>query len=193
MGIVHQYGTPIFVHATIGTWYSGKALSFSYSITDMNTNSVISSNTSFVEIATGDYVVSLSLPVGAYTVYVSNPDLWQGTKVVTIEVVDKIATDSLLQSVSTNSLSNSDPRLAYLDTNISSRASSLDIEASPILQSISSDLALIKAIETGTWSIVGQQMLFYDANNIEILRFDLLDKNGNPTSDPGHIYNRVLV
>ncbi len=44
------------------------------------------------------------------------------------------------------------------------------------------DIEIIKQIETGKWEILNNQMIFYKDDNVtEIMRFDLFDKNGNPS------------
>lgn len=45
-----------------------------------------------------------------------------------------------------------------------------------------SALEFIQNIEGGRWHIIGNQMIFYEADNVtEIARFNLLDAGGNPT------------
>jgi hypothetical protein len=59
---------------------------------------------------------------------------------------------------------------------------------------IQPDLEYIKAIEEGTWEIVGNQMIFYDRTSptpVEIARFNLFDSEGSPTSE--NIYKRVPI
>jgi hypothetical protein len=48
--------------------------------------------------------------------------------------------------------------------------------------------------EGGRWHIDGTQMVFYEDDNVtEIARFDLLDADGAPTSDPAAARQRVRV
>lgn len=50
----------------------------------------------------------------------------------------------------------------------------------------------ISDIESGSWEISGTQMIFYKPDNItEIMRFDLFDKNNNPSGN--EIFKRVKV
>lgn len=45
------------------------------------------------------------------------------------------------------------------------------------------DFATILAVETGKWEIVNNQMIFYEEDDeTELLRFNLFDADGNPTS-----------
>lgn len=44
------------------------------------------------------------------------------------------------------------------------------------------DVAFIKAVESGKWEILNDQMIFYDTSGAEILRFNLFDINGVPTN-----------
>ena len=56
---------------------------------------------------------------------------------------------------------------------------------------LQADLAVVRAVETGRWQIVNNQMRFYDTTNTLILTFDLLDLAGLPTMDA--VYQRVPV
>jgi len=44
------------------------------------------------------------------------------------------------------------------------------------------DVDFIKAVESGKWEILNDQMIFYDTSGAEILRFNLFDINGLPTN-----------
>ena len=50
-------------------------------------------------------------------------------------------------------------------------------------------LDFIHKVEGGNWTLVGDQMVFFDVNNDEIARFDLLDAEGNPTIE--NVFRRV--
>lgn len=49
------------------------------------------------------------------------------------------------------------------------------------INNVESITSTILNIEQGTWEINNNQMIFYDPDGNEIMRFDLLDKEGNPT------------
>lgn len=52
------------------------------------------------------------------------------------------------------------------------------------MDSIAADLAFIRKIEAGRWKIVGNQMIFYDIDNVTpIATFNLFDGVGSPTED----------
>lgn len=54
---------------------------------------------------------------------------------------------------------------------------------------VQADAALIRAVETGRWQIVANQMVFYDEQDVEILRFDLLNEAGLPSMSD--VFQRV--
>ncbi len=64
--------------------------------------------------------------------------------------------------------------------------SNLALEASlqalaPILESIGLNVAFIRSISGGRWNIVNSNLICYDeGNTVEVARFSLKDKNGNP-------------
>lgn len=67
-----------------------------------------------------------------------------------------------------------------------------DIATQSLLSLISSDLALVKQIESGRWEIDSNQMIFYDTDNTTpILTFDLFDSNGDPSED--NVFERTPV
>ena len=52
------------------------------------------------------------------------------------------------------------------------------------LQGIQDKVNFIASIEGGRWKIVNNQMIFYDSDNeTEIARFNLYDKNGQPSEE----------
>lgn len=54
------------------------------------------------------------------------------------------------------------------------------------------DLTFLEAVEGGRWHIVGNQMIFYEADNVtEAMRFNLFDAAGNPTMT--NVMERVRV
>ena len=54
------------------------------------------------------------------------------------------------------------------------------------------DLEFIRAVESGRWKIVGNQMIFYDEDGVaELMRFNLFDEAGFPTM--GNVFERVRV
>lgn len=56
------------------------------------------------------------------------------------------------------------------------------LEPISVVDDFISKIATIFSVETGKWEIVANQMLFYNEADEEILRFDLFDDAGNPTS-----------
>jgi len=50
-------------------------------------------------------------------------------------------------------------------------------------------LNFLHHIEGGNWTLVGDQMVFFDVNNNEIARFDLFDAEGNATIE--NVFSRV--
>ena len=67
--------------------------------------------------------------------------------------------------------------------------SGLTEEESANLAAMGTNLAFIKAIESGRWKILNNQMIFYDANDDELITFDLKDKSGNATNI--NVYERI--
>jgi len=54
------------------------------------------------------------------------------------------------------------------------------------------DLAFIKEVESGRWQIINNQMIFYASDNTtELMRFNLVDNNGDPTVD--NVFDRIRV
>jgi len=53
------------------------------------------------------------------------------------------------------------------------------------------DMAFMRAIEEGDWEIISNQMIFYNALHIEIVRFNLFDIAGLPAQD--NIYKREKI
>jgi hypothetical protein len=54
------------------------------------------------------------------------------------------------------------------------------------------DLSFVKNIEGGKWHIVGNQMIFYEEDNVtEVCRFNLFDSNGTPTMTDSYKRERV--
>ncbi len=45
------------------------------------------------------------------------------------------------------------------------------------------DIALIRAIEAGTWVMAANQITFYDESMVEVARFNVLDEAGLPSMD----------
>lgn len=55
-----------------------------------------------------------------------------------------------------------------------------------------SEIELIKQVETGRWKIENNQLIFYKDDNVtELMRFNLLDKSGQPTET--NVFERVRV
>jgi len=44
------------------------------------------------------------------------------------------------------------------------------------------DVEFLRQVASGTWEILGDQMVYYDVHGAELLRFDLWDINGQPTN-----------
>ncbi len=53
------------------------------------------------------------------------------------------------------------------------------------------DISFIKNIESGKWELVSNQMIFYDASDTEIARFNLYDEKGKPSMT--EVFKRVRV
>jgi len=52
------------------------------------------------------------------------------------------------------------------------------------------DVAVVKGIETGRWKIEDNQLILYKGDNVtEIARFNLFDRDGQPTED--QVFDRV--
>jgi hypothetical protein len=67
-----------------------------------------------------------------------------------------------------------------------------DIATESRLTLVQDDITIIKAVETGRWKIVGNQMLFYEDDGVTVLlTFNLLDDLGLPTMDC--VFERVPV
>lgn len=72
-------------------------------------------------------------------------------------------------------------------------ASAVDVWNDPNATSLQTDVDYIKGIEGGKWEIIGNQMVFYDDDNVtEISRFNLFDSNGNATTT-GEVFKRERV
>lgn len=57
---------------------------------------------------------------------------------------------------------------------------------------IDTDLTFLKDIEGGRWRMIGNQMIFYESDNVtEVARFDLKDSDGNATMTD--VFERVRV
>lgn len=59
------------------------------------------------------------------------------------------------------------------------------------ISNLKTNIDLITDMQTGNWEILNNQMIFLDRNNIEIMRFNLLDKLGLPSDH--NIFKRVKV
>ena len=57
------------------------------------------------------------------------------------------------------------------------------------LDEIKDIVTTLKNVELGNWEIKDNQMIFYDLNGDEIARYDLLDKEGNPTDM--YVFKRI--
>ena len=56
-----------------------------------------------------------------------------------------------------------------------------------------SDVAFVRSIDGGKWELVGDQMVFYAADNVtEVARFNLFDVNGNATTT-AEVFKRERV
>lgn len=59
-------------------------------------------------------------------------------------------------------------------------------------QNMLSRIEFIFQVQAGRWEIVANQMIFYGEDNVtELARFDLIDRNGNPT--PTNVMARSRV
>ena len=58
------------------------------------------------------------------------------------------------------------------------------------LEEIYNEVVLIRKILTNRWKIIGNQLIIYDDDGETVLlKFDLKDKDGNPTET--NVYERV--
>jgi len=68
-----------------------------------------------------------------------------------------------------------------------------DMVGSDVIKSIATDVTYLRDIEGGKWELVGNQMIFYAADNTtEVSRFNMFDSDGNATTT-GDIYKRERV
>lgn len=76
---------------------------------------------------------------------------------------------------------------------VSSQATVLgQVEVDNKLAAIKTDIELVRAVEAGRWKIASNQMIFYDENNVtEVMRFNLFDKNGQPSES--NVFERSRV
>ncbi|MDX8384550.1 MAG: hypothetical protein R8M45_10750 [Ghiorsea sp.] len=193
--IQQSVGSTITVHANVGAWYTGQESKFSAIIRDMGTGIESATGANFVELHTGDYGMSISPPLGTYTVYVFNSDgLWQGQKAVTLTMITPqldtstyIAPDNAgIAAIPTNPLLATDARLTML----------ADIAAIPTNPLLATDarITLLADIEGGRWEVVGSEMVYYKSDNItEVARFRLLDTKKKPTSNVALMTERVRI
>ena len=56
------------------------------------------------------------------------------------------------------------------------------MQAGEILVGLQTDMGRLIDYNEGTWKIIDNQMIFYDTEGVEFLRFDLLDSSGQPSS-----------
>ena len=59
------------------------------------------------------------------------------------------------------------------------------------IDEIAENVTFMRDIEEGKWEIVNNQMIFYDSDLNEIIRFNLFDNVGNPASE--NIYKRERI
>lgn len=57
--------------------------------------------------------------------------------------------------------------------------------------SILDDTDILRDVHQGDWKIVSNQMIFYDRSGSELMRFNLYDSSGNPSSD--EVFEREKV
>lgn len=82
------------------------------------------------------------------------------------------------------------PRIIEKKDEFKADTSALSLESS--VQAIKKTLIFIKNIEGGYWKVKDNQMIFYkEDNTTEIARFDLFDKDGNPSME--NVYERKRV
>jgi len=81
---------------------------------------------------------------------------------------------------------------ADLDNPDQYKADVSDLAKESTVQAIKQAVDFIKGIEGGRWKIENNQMIFYDEDNsTELARFDLFDKDGNPSEE--NVYERRRV
>jgi hypothetical protein len=82
---------------------------------------------------------------------------------------------------------------------VSSSVSNINTDFDSVSSAVSSAVTVLNSVtqdiydmQFGRWHVVGNQMVFYRADNVtEIARFDLKDDAGNPTMDA--VFERVKV
>lgn len=103
------------------------------------------------------------------------------------------ASSTAVSNIPTNTLLSTDPRLdaiAITESAIGDIGSVIDIIANDI-SDIKVDIGTILDVQTGNWEIKNNQMIFYKANGIELMRFNLRDKQGTLSED--RVFKREKV
>ena len=131
-----------------------------------NSADVEQSSGSFIESGLGIYYVNLTLATnGDYRIYIASA----GYPSVTEDI--EVSEDSTNITACKTDLDNPDQYKADV--------SALALQAT--LNTVASNLVIVKQIESGRWKIVNNQMIFYDSDGVTpILTFDLKDSDGNP-------------
>lgn len=102
---------------------------------------------------------------GAYAALVTYPDSFHGS------INWDTGTAFLTASVATEpyNVESNDPKVA---------------DTWSMVNSVTGSIALIRNLTEGRWRIVGNQMLFYQSDNVTLVAtFNLFDSAGNPTMD----------
>ena len=108
-----------------------------------------------------------------------------------------MAKEATVSAIPTNPLLTTDPRLDTLaqEGTVASIPTNTVLDNDPrldLLTSISTDVTRILDFSSGSWAIVGTQMIFYKTDNItEIARFDLSDQNGLASNTS--VFKRTVV
>lgn len=139
---------------------------------------------------------------GVYTLTELNQG--DGKGIYFYDYVDSDMEGTYLFVVNSPSVSKKDARQVYfekrtwLDSEKSQIRDALGINGDKIiavggqLQASAADLQFLRDIEGGKWEIVGEQMIFYKANNTtEVARFDLFNEAGIPSAQ--NVFKRERV
>jgi hypothetical protein len=136
------------------------------------------------------------VPEKGLTPAISGWRISDGAKVVDEQAMTEINDDKAWEVFYKYSYSQPDDALYFFVADGGATLSNFDRykggEGNGLLENIQVDLDFLKDIEGGRWHLVGDQMIFYKADNItEVARFDLTDINSNPAMT--NVYQRTRV
>jgi len=170
--------------------------------------------------ADGDDLKAISDQLDAVQADLDNPDQYKAdvsglAKEATVQAIkaktDNLPSDPASQSAIESKISQAEANIrgadnddlkvlsdqldgiqADLDNPDQYKADVSDLAKESTVQAIKQAVDFIKGIEGGRWKIENNQMIFYDEDNsTELARFDLFDKDGNPSEE--NVYERRRV